>query len=212
MGNPFSFDSPVMRFIRKALDLVLLNILTFICSLPIVTIGASITAAHYAATKIRADEGTVSGNFFRAFSQNFKKSTLLWMIILAVSAVLISGYTINRQLPVMMADVSKIVILIVGALAAIITVWIFPLQMRYENKIGHTLKNAATLTIAYLPTTLLMLVVYLLPAILFFFVAETFVLLPFFGITAPIYWNVPLYTKILDKVDEIQAENAEDEV
>lgn len=211
MGNPFAYDSPVMTFIRKAMDLVLLNLLTMICCIPIVTIGASVSAAHYAAAKIRVDEGHVSGNFFHAFGQNFKKGTLLWLVILAVSVFLISGYTISRQLPVAMADVSQVVILIVGALAAVVTVWIFPLQMRYENKIGHTLKNAATLTVAYLPTTLLMLAVYLLPMILFAFVAETFFLLPFFGISAPIYWNGPLYTKILDKVDEIQAEKSEEE-
>jgi len=44
--NPFSINSPVIQFLAKVGDLIILNILTLILSLPIVTIGAATTALH----------------------------------------------------------------------------------------------------------------------------------------------------------------------
>ena len=40
----FNLDSPVMRFLTKVADLIILNILFLICCIPIVTIGAASTA------------------------------------------------------------------------------------------------------------------------------------------------------------------------
>lgn len=53
----------------------LLNLLTIVCCLPVVTMGASITAAHYTALKIRRNEGHVISNFFlhsRRISSNLQ--------------------------------------------------------------------------------------------------------------------------------------------
>lgn len=44
MSEFFNPDNPVMRFITKIANSVYLNILWFICSLPVFTIGASISA------------------------------------------------------------------------------------------------------------------------------------------------------------------------
>ena len=52
----FDLDSPLMQFLNKMADLLWLNILTFICCIPIVTIGASLTAMHYMALKMVGNE------------------------------------------------------------------------------------------------------------------------------------------------------------
>ena len=44
MSSFFSMDSPVMRFLSRVCDLIILNLLAIVCSIPIVTIGAYITA------------------------------------------------------------------------------------------------------------------------------------------------------------------------
>ena len=44
MNGLFSINSPLWRFMDKALRLIWLNLLWFLCCLPIVTIGASTTA------------------------------------------------------------------------------------------------------------------------------------------------------------------------
>ena len=44
MREIFNMDGPVFRFLSRMADLMLLNVIFIICSLPIITIGASVTA------------------------------------------------------------------------------------------------------------------------------------------------------------------------
>ena len=89
--NPFSYDGLLVRFLNLVADLVALHVLWLLCSLPIVTIGASTTALYYASMRrIRTDESHVHQNFFRSFRQNFRQSTILWLIMLVVGAVLVA--------------------------------------------------------------------------------------------------------------------------
>jgi len=80
-----SIDSPIMRFLGKIADLMIVNVLTIICSIPIFTIGPALTAAHYVCLKIvRKEEGYVIKNYFKAFKENFKQATVIWLILLAI--------------------------------------------------------------------------------------------------------------------------------
>ena len=85
----FNYDNPVWRFIGKLGDLILLNILWIVCSIPIVTAGAATTAVYYVTLKLVRDEndGTIK-NFFHSFKENFVQSTIIWVILLAAGALL----------------------------------------------------------------------------------------------------------------------------
>ena len=52
----FNYDNPIWRFIGRLGDMVVLNILWIICSIPIITIGASTTALYYCTLKIVRNE------------------------------------------------------------------------------------------------------------------------------------------------------------
>ena len=56
----FSFNSPFMSFLTKVMSYVLLYLLSFVCSIPIVTIGASTTARYYVGMKmVRGEEPAI---------------------------------------------------------------------------------------------------------------------------------------------------------
>ena len=76
----FSYDSPIMSFLSKVADLLFLNILTLIFSIPLITIGAATTAAHYTALKIHREEGHVWSSFWKSFKENLGQSTGIWLI------------------------------------------------------------------------------------------------------------------------------------
>ena len=66
MGRIFDMDSPVMRFLTVMADLMILNILTIICCIPIITAGASLTGLHYVLLKMaRNEEGYIVKSFFK---------------------------------------------------------------------------------------------------------------------------------------------------
>ena len=82
MGKIFDMDSPVMRFLSRMADLMIMNLVVTICCIPIVTIGASITAMHYVMLKlVRGEDGYIVKDFFKSFKQNFKQSTIIWLIM-----------------------------------------------------------------------------------------------------------------------------------
>lgn len=64
MGKFFDIDSPLMQFLNKVADLMLLNLLTLICCIPLITAGAALTAAHYVVLKMRRnEEGYIAKDF-----------------------------------------------------------------------------------------------------------------------------------------------------
>ena len=153
-------DNVVTRALSKICDMVFLNVLWVICSIPIVTIGASTTALYTVMLKlVRNEEGYIFRSFFRAFKENFKQSTLIWLIIAAFSVVWWVDFRIAGMMGAGVGEVLRIIFLIVAFLLLSVTIYVFPLTARYENKISATLKNALILTIAKLPYTLLMVAV-----------------------------------------------------
>lgn len=167
MKKLFDPDSPILRFLTQAAELAWLNILWVVCSLPVFTLGAS-TAALCTAVRnmIRESGHWNSAAFFRAFRDNFKKSTLLWLILLAALALLGADVYILRAL----FPEQLFWLVLPGvcfALWLMVFIWAFPLTATFENTLWNTIKNAVLLGVGYLPRTLLMAVIHLLPVILF---------------------------------------------
>ena len=56
----FKYDSPLMSFLNTVFDLMFLNILCFICCIPIITIGPALAAKYDVAMRIvRKEEPTI---------------------------------------------------------------------------------------------------------------------------------------------------------
>lgn len=66
----FNMNSGFFKFINRLLDVLFLNFLWIICSLPIVTIGAATCAAFSISLKMVDDE---EGYIGKAFLRNLKK-------------------------------------------------------------------------------------------------------------------------------------------
>lgn len=80
MNQIFSIDNRFIQLLNKIFCAAWLNILWFLCCIPIFTIGASTTALYYVSFKlVRNEEGNITKQFFTAFRSNFKKATLIWL-------------------------------------------------------------------------------------------------------------------------------------
>ena len=101
MGWLFDINNPVMRWVVKIFDCICLSILWVAACLPIFTIGASTTALFATIHRyIRLEEGGLLKTFFRAFRDNFKRSTLCWLVLLAVFALLTVDVLVFRTMAV----------------------------------------------------------------------------------------------------------------
>ena len=82
MGK-YIYDNPVFQKIEKWVDAFLLDLLWIFVSLPIVTIGASVTALYYTVNKVLIHErNELFSSFWSSFKSNFKQSTVLWLLLL----------------------------------------------------------------------------------------------------------------------------------
>ena len=89
MHNLFNPDNPVMIILGKIWDLILMNICFVITSLPIFTIGASLTALYRTALSLKEnDPEWVHTSYLKAFRKNFRQATFLWLILLAAGVFL----------------------------------------------------------------------------------------------------------------------------
>ncbi|MFR8171682.1 MAG: YesL family protein [Marvinbryantia sp.] len=175
--NIFSFNSWLSRFLYLVADIVLLHILWIICSLPIVTIGASTTALYSSCMKrIRRDEGYITGNFFRAFKSNFRQSTLIWLLLLAVGGILYMDLWIGLSVEGVLGKIMLVScsMLLIPFFCTVL--YIFPVQAKFENRILDNLKNAFLMSLSNFQWTLF------LAFILATFVLLTLVFPPFMGL------------------------------
>ena len=85
----FSYESRFSQLLLRVAQSCYLNLLWFLCAIPVFTIGAATTALYAVTLKIAKDEDSALASlFFRAFRDNFRQATVLWLILLAVGAFL----------------------------------------------------------------------------------------------------------------------------
>lgn len=151
-------DSPLMRFLTKIADLMVLNILFCVTSIPLITIGASWTALYSVTLKmVRDEEGSVSRSYFRSFRQNFRQATLLWLGVLVVLALLVLDIRVlNGMAGGTAPGLLRVGVEILALLGIMVLQYLFPSLARFEASLADTLKNACMMALAHLPKTALM--------------------------------------------------------
>ncbi len=163
MNHLFNLDGPVLQFINKIVYSVYLNILWFICCIPVITIGASTTALFYVTLKIsKNEEGSITKAFFHSFKENLRQGTVIWLILLAFGIILgIDGYVLYlMRFENVFWTLCTAVFCVAAAAYAIILMYIFPLLARFDNTIGAMFKNALFIGVRFLFCTALMAVIY----------------------------------------------------
>lgn len=179
--NIFSSDSLLGRFLNWTADIFILNILWLICSLPIITIGASTTALYYSMMKrIRRDEGYVRTNFISSFKSNFKQSTIIWLIMLVIGAVLFADFRIGLYLNTSNGNPVGKLILVISIILMIVyglvLIYVFPVQAKFVNSVKDNIKNAFLMAVGHFGYTLLIF------AIIATFILLTFISQAFIGV------------------------------
>ena len=206
MRDFFNIDSPFMQLLTRVGDLIIVNVLFLVCCVPIVTIGAAIAALHKVAQDIVHDtDNGIFKTFFRAFRDNFKQATALWLMMLIFAAamgcnyLLISGFVAGT-----LATVLKCVLVVAIALVLVLAAYMFPLMVRYTNTLRELATNALILAVVKLPRTLALFLLSWMPLLILALSLETFLdtlvfwLAIGFGFTAYMSASVlkPVFTEL----------------
>ncbi|MBR3305862.1 MAG: YesL family protein [Lachnospiraceae bacterium] len=204
--NFLKLDSPLMKFLGRMADLMIVNILTVLLCIPVITAGASFTAMHYVLLKLsRNEEGYLVRSFFKSFKQNFVQATILWIIMANVAVVLYVDWRYILTLQGQTQFTFKVLFALLVLLISLGLVYIFPLLSRYQNTVGGTIKQAFRIAYSGFPAMLRAFAgAALALSPLFFAWYTTFKLIPILAVfcfSVPGYFRALLYSGIFKKLE-----------
>ncbi|MCD7709603.1 MAG: YesL family protein [Clostridiales bacterium] len=175
-GSIFSGDTKFARFMNKLFDVLYTGLLWFGFSIPIITIGAAMSAGYYTMVKcVRHRTGYIFREFWGCFKRNFKQSlpmTIFFLLAAAVIAVDIRYLWMNENKA---NDSMFIVMLLVAFVLLGVLTYVFPLLSRFDQRNMQLLKMAFLEMFRHLPLTIGLLlldvaavvVVYVMPWTIF---------------------------------------------
>ena len=138
-----------MQFLNNMADLIILNIIFLISCIPLITIGASISALHY-----------VWAGFLKGFTSSFKQGTIIWLAFAAIASFIGIDHRILNSESSALFSVMKVALGVVTALLSCIFIYIFPIISHFKCTTRQAVKNALFMTIGHLPYTILLAAMY----------------------------------------------------
>lgn len=163
MKEHLSPDNPFFRAMGRLGDLILLNLLFLLTSLPLFTIGASVTALYSMTRDLsKNQESYLIRGYLRYFQSSFRKSTILWLcyVLAAVPLFYASVWLANFGNTRPFLFLPYIFLLMIYAFSLL---YIFPLHATFENTIPLLIRNSLLTAIGSLPCTILLMLLFYLP-------------------------------------------------
>jgi|LAHS01.1.fsa_nt_gb uncharacterized membrane protein YesL len=200
MKGLFNIDNPVMRFITKVGYLWWLDILFVVTSLPVFTIGVSITALNYACMKLLDDEGSITANYFKSWKENFKQGTGLGLMYLAFAALIAVALVFYNKMDQSELKLMWACVIAIGILYLISLCWVFAVQSKFVHPVMDTIHYSFVIAFQNLPETFLILVTII--AVIFLNVTQPFIVLFItlnFGIGWCFYLFAYFYRHVFDR-------------
>lgn len=218
MGELFNLDNKFFQGMNKAIDCVLLNVLWIFCCVPLVTLffvawgsgvilywiicwltavlaGPATVAMYYAVNKVvRHGRSYIWREYWHAFRSNFKQGAAAGLIVFGLALFMGFDSYIMYHFAVSggKGGVLYIVFLIFILLVSTWGVYVFSYMARFENHLRQVLKNAALISVANLPWSFVLLLLFLGAAFLIF-------LLPPLLMVVPVVYMV-IANRILEKI------------
>ena len=204
--NFFVIDSPVMRFLGRIGDIIILNLIFVVTALPVVTVGMALSALYTVAMKLaRGEDPSVLREYIRAFWRNRKPATICWLIMAAAGALIFLDFRLAGAFGGALYTVVRLLLAMIFGVWMLTFLYLFPYIARFENTVFHSVKNALFLSAAHLPSTVMMLVISIGLAVITLFTSRTFVIGTigwfFAGFAAVAYTQSFLFSRIFSKYE-----------
>lgn len=160
MKISFNMDSRLWRFFDYVGDLAILNLLFIVTSIPIVTIGAAVTAmdsVFFKRKEKRTDD--VKKEYIRDFKANFKNSTIIWLIFLVfVFTCGLNFVYISNTDPANRGFLMVLLGAILGVMFMTV-LYSFALLARFDNDWLTTVIKAFVIGVMSLPYTIVIFLI-----------------------------------------------------
>ena len=161
MRRLFDVNNPLMRFLTSVFDLIIFSVLWAVFSIPVFTMGAA-SAALYSAVypHVRKGEDYLWNSFWEPFKENFKRSTLAWLVALAILGLLVFDAIVFRSMWIQGKPFGWVYwgVLVLLVFAVTWTLYLAAYSARFQGTVKDVLKFSFILFRAH-PLILLSMIV-----------------------------------------------------
>jgi uncharacterized membrane protein YesL len=188
MSKFYAEDNPFNAALTKIFDLCVLNMITLLCCVPVVTAGAALTAMYAVMLPMSENkEGPVVKTFFKEFRANLKGSVVTWLCILAGVLLLLFDLYVWTKVESQYRSVFFGLTIAMLVALVVVTGWYFALRATFDDNGKTSLMNAVKYTMVYLPASVLMGAY--TAALVYVYLNQGFIamLTPIFGLTLAEY-------------------------
>lgn len=196
-------ETRIGRVLSALTDVILAGLMWFVCSVPIITIGASSTALYYVTVKsIRHERGRLVKTFFKAFRSNFFASFKIWLLYIVYALVFIAN---NVAVTMMGENASGLMSMFVKLMfipAVMPLPWFFAYVSRFENTTKATISYVYYLCVKNLWRTLGLIFILALTIAVCWLMPAIIPLLPGAVSLSMSYIIEPVFKKITEDMDD----------
>lgn len=149
----FRFDSPFWRAVGRVADVVVLNLVGVLLSLPVVTIGAALVAASDVARR-QSDGigGSIPSMFLASFARNWREASRFFLVVGPATLLVAAFWFFVRVFPLLPLQILVTLLLL--------PCWLYgwAVVARFSSSTGQALRTAFVLAYGNPVPTLAMLV------------------------------------------------------
>lgn len=198
----FSQDNKVIQILSRIGDLIVLNIFALVCSMPVITCGASLSALYAVTLKmVRDEEGGIGKSFLKAFKENFKQSTLIWILGIGTNLFLYVDIRILGGWNGTLSFGYKIILLIFLVLVSMCMMFSLVVQARFENTLKDTIRNGSFICILHIVKSVPIFVIMLAPIWICILFPRAFMFMVIIGMSGTAYSNSIFFRKIFENYE-----------
>lgn len=170
-----SYQSQFVALITKVSNVILANILWILFCLPIVTIGASTVALSRVAMNVVRKEDSSVKAFLRAFRENFKQATLIWLLFLLFGGLIGLNIYLVLQWQTRVQQLLLAILIMAAVVYGMVLIYLFPLIAQFRNSGANQIVIAFALSVRHFKYTLPMLIVHAFPLVMLLFLPDIFI-------------------------------------
>jgi len=201
-NNLFNPENSFWSFMAKIADIFYVSLIFLFFSLPLITIGASITALlSFTLKQSENRDGYIFKTFLNAFKMNFKQSTVVYLLtVLLCSFFFLDYYALfTFTFPQIFKVLTFSAVTFLVIVSIMIIIYIFPLIAYYRVSVKKAIKDSLYLAINNIGSTVFIMLVYTFVSYLCYrytLFSFLFVALGFFAVS-------PIFSRIFRKIDEV---------
>lgn len=156
----FNINAPFWQFMNTLARFTALNVVCLLTMVPLVTIGTARTALY--STLFAYDEHddiALVREYLRRFRREFKISTISWVLLFALVAVVVFGIAFWMPWDTNASYVPLVLLIAAAVVVALIAEYLAPLQARFDNSLGRLWHLAAAFPWRAFPCSLILVVI-----------------------------------------------------